>query len=112
MTNRLLAFLSALIVTISLISGFTSLANAQSLGDLRTSGAVGERFDGYAVARDTGAKIFVDEVNAKRRLIYKEKAAAQGVSIDQVGRVFAQELFNRLPSGTWIQKEDGSWVHK
>ena len=112
MTCRLSAFLSALIVTISLTSGFSGLANAQSLQDLRASGAVGEGFDGYAVARDPGAKIIVDEVNTKRRQIYKERAAAQGVSIDQVGRIFAQELFNRLPSGTWSQKENGSWARK
>ena len=70
-------------------------ANAQSLKDLRASDAVGERLDGYVVARDPDAKIFADQVNAKRRQIYEERAAAQGVSVDQLGRVYAQELLKR-----------------
>ncbi len=29
-----------------------------------------------------------------------------------LGRVYAQELSKRLPSGTWLHKQDGSWVLK
>ncbi len=112
MKLRLLVFLAALIVTFSMLPDVSSPANAQSLEDLRVSGAVGERFDGYVAARNPDAKIFADQVNAKRRQIYQERAAAQGVSVDQLGRVYAQELLKRLPSGTWLQKQDGSWVLK
>ncbi len=112
MKLRLSVFLAALIVSFSMLSDVSSPANAQSLEDLRVSGAVGERFDGYLAARKSDAKIFADQVNAKRRQIYEERAAAQGVSADQVGRVLAQELFKRLPSGTWLQKQDGSLVRK
>ncbi len=29
-----------------------------------------------------------------------------------LGRVYAQELLKRLPSSTWLHKQDGSWVLK
>ena len=87
-------------------------AGAQSLDGLRSSGAVGERFDGYLVARDASAAGFVSQVNAQRKKIYQERATAQGVPVDQVGRVYAEKIFNDAPAGTWIQKPDGSWVRK
>lgn len=85
---------------------------AQSLDALRASGAVGERFDGYLVARDASAKGVVSQVNAKRRQIYEQRAAAQGVPVDQVGRVYAQEILQKAPPGTWFQKPDGNWIQK
>ena len=70
MKPRLSVFLAALMVT-SMLSDVSSPANAQSLEDLRVSGVAGERFDGYVSARDPDAKIFADQVNAKRRQIYE-----------------------------------------
>ena len=58
------------------------------------------------------AKSAVNEVNKKRRQIYEDKAASQGVSTDQVGRVYAQQIFKKAPKGTKFQKEDGSWITK
>lgn len=102
------------LVALGLILGLAlSLpASAQSLDDMRSSGAVGERFDGYLVARDASAAGFVSQVNAQRKKIYQERAAAQGVPADQVGRVYAEKIFKDAPAGTWIQKPDGSWVRK
>lgn len=87
-------------------------AQAQSLDALRASGAVGERFDGYLVARDASAQGFVDQVNAQRRQIYQQRAASQDVSADQVGMVYAKEIMADVPAGTWLQKPDGSWAQK
>lgn len=85
---------------------------AANIEQLRASGAVGESLTGYVVARDPSAKAAVDAINAQRRAIYQQKAAEQGVSIDQVGKVYAIELFKKIPAGTWIQKENGQWVQK
>ncbi len=87
-------------------------ANAQSLNDLRASGAIGEAFDGFARARDPGVSGKVDAVNAQRRAIYQERAAAQGVSPGQVGRVYAQQIFSQAPPGTWFLGESGNWTRK
>ena len=85
---------------------------AASIKDLRASGAAGESFTGYAVARDAGAKADVAEVNAQRRALYTQKAGEQGVSVDQVGRVYAEQIFAKLPPGSWFQQENGQWIQK
>lgn len=86
-------------------------ALAQSLDTLRASGAVGESLDGYLIARDPSAQSFVNEVNAKRQQIYAQRAAAQGVPAAEVGKVYAKELLQKAPPGTWYQS-GGGWVQK
>ena len=92
------------------------VATAQSLDELRAQGVVGERFDGFAVVRDAGAaasiKAMVNDINAKRRAIYDERAKAQGVASEQVGRVYAEQILQKAPAGTWILSADGRWVQK
>ena len=89
----------------------STLAWADTLENLRASGAIGESTTGYVVARDSAVQAEADAINAKRKAIYQEKAAAQGVSIDQVGKVYAKEIFQTVPAGTWIQV-NGQWVKK
>ncbi len=89
-----------------------SPAVADALNDMRASGALGEAFDGFARARKKSAKDFVAEVNAKRRKIYVKRAKAQGVSVDQVGRVYAGQIAKKAPVGTWFLSEDGDWTRK
>ena len=85
---------------------------AQSLDELRTSGAVGERYDGYAQALQSSAAGVVEQVNAKRRQIYAQRASQEGVSADQIGRVYAQQILAKAPRGTKFLQEDGSWITK
>ena len=87
-------------------------AQAQSLGDLRKSGAIGERFDGFAEARESSARGAADSVNAKRRAEYAKVAASKGISVDQVGRIFGQKIIGKLPKGAWYLPEGGSWQRK
>ena len=87
-------------------------AYAQSLADLRKSGAIGERFDGYVEARDGSARAFADSVNAKRRKEYKKVAAKEGTAADQVGRIFAKKIIGKLPGGAWYLPEGGGWQQK
>lgn len=98
------------IVVFLLAVGTTAWAS--SLQDLRASGAIGESASGYAVARDSSATAEVASINEKRKAVYAEKAAAQGVSIDQVGKVYAREIFEKVPAGTWLQNEQGQWSKK
>ena len=87
-------------------------AIAQDLDDLRRQGAVGERFDGMAVARDSSAAAFVKDVNRQREKVYAERAKAQGVGTDVVGKIFAKEIMAKAPSGTWFLGQDNKWVQK
>lgn len=88
-------------------------ALAQSLEALRLSGALGERYDGLVVVRQPGpdANRLAAEINAQRQGIYKQRAAEQGVSADQVGRVYARQILDQAPKGTWFLTEQG-WVQK
>ena len=101
----------AVVIVVSFAIG---ASQAQSLDAVRASGAVGEQFDGYATVRDAGAdvKALVDTVNAKRRGIYEQRAAEQGVSADQVGRVYAEKIMQKAPAGTWFRDESGNWSQK
>ncbi len=85
---------------------------AQSLNELRASGAVGERYDGYAQALQSGAAGVVQKVNAKRRQFYQKTADEEGASIDQIGRIYARQIFAKVPPGTKFLRENGSWVTK
>jgi hypothetical protein len=101
--------LATLVLGLSL-SGPPALA--QSLDQLRASGAVGERFDGYAQALQSSAAGIVDQVNAKRGQIYAERAASEGASVLQIGQVYAKQIFAKAPPGTKLLQEDGAWITK
>lgn len=98
-------------IAVFLLAGGVT-AWAGSLQDLRASGALGESASGYAVARDSSAAAEVASINEKRKAVYAKKAAAQGVSIDEVGKVYAKEIFEKVPAGTWLQNPQGQWLQK
>lgn len=111
--RRRLGFSLVVLMTVLLAAGLNvTPATAQSLDDLRASGAIGERFDGLTVARDSGAAGAVAKINAKRKEIYAKRATDQGVPADQVGRVYAKEIMEDAPPGTWFQTPDGKWARK
>ena len=92
----------------------TGHAQAKLLDAPRAQGLVGERFDGYAVVRQSSpaAEGVVAEVNAQRRQIYAQRAQSERVPAAQVGRVYAAEIVKRAPAGTWFLGEDGRWTRK
>ncbi len=101
---------SAAVFALSLATA--PVASADELDDMRASGAVGEAYDGYARTRVGSAKDFVANVNGKRREIYTKRAKKEGVSVEQVGLVYAAQIIKKAPKGTWILAEDGSWAQK
>ncbi len=85
---------------------------APSLDELRASGAVGEKPNGYAEALRSDWLGVVDRINTKRYQIYAQRAAQQGATADQIGRVYAQQIFAKAPPGTKFLQENGSWIAK
>jgi hypothetical protein len=81
----------------------------------RAAGTVGERFDGYAVARGVVppdlAKV-IDQVNAERRAVYTDRAKSTGAPIEAVGKIYAAEILKSAPAGTWFLGENGQWTRK
>ena len=105
----------ALALSLMLIMAGAS-AQTRALDGPRSAGAVGERYDGYAVVRDqtqaAALAPLVDQVNAERRKVYAQRAEADKVAIDQIGRIYAGEILNSAPPGTWFLQESGQWVRK
>jgi len=110
---------TVLVVSLALLLapiGIGAIAQNRTLDAPRSAGTVGERYDGYAVVRDPGQAAslapVVDQVNAERRKLYAQRAAADGVPVDQIGRIYAGEIVKSAPAGTWFLQESGQWVKK
>lgn len=103
---------AVLALMIGAVTGLPALA--QSLQDLRASGVIGEAFDGYARVRTSAgaAQSLVDATNAQRRAIYQKRAQEQGISVDQVGQVYAKVIFDKAQAGDWFLLNSGKWVQK
>jgi len=94
-------------------------AHAQSQSRLldppRAAGLVGERYDGFAVARgqvtpDIAA--LINQVNSERRALYAERAKNEGAPIEAIGKIYAGEIIKSAPAGTWFLSENGQWTRK
>lgn len=108
--------MKSLFASLALLLVVAAPVAAAGLEDLRKSGAVGERFDGLVVVREAGAGASVEaevrEINDKRSAIYAERAKAQNVPAAEVGKVYALEIMQKAPAGTWFLDAAGKWVQK
>lgn len=110
--------LGALAVSLAMV-GLPAGADAQSQARLldgpRAAGTVGERYDGYAVARGSVSPdiaALIERVNAERRAVYAQRAKSDGAPIDAVGKIYAGQIMNSAPPGTWFLSETGQWTQK
>lgn len=90
-------------------------AQSRPLDAVRAAGVVGERFDGFAALRGAASAdvtALVLRVNAERRAIYDQNAAAQKAPVAAIGKIYAQEIFKSAPAGTWFLSEAGQWSQK
>lgn len=105
-----------LTLLVALTLPLAALAQGRPLDAPRAAGQVGERFDGFAVVRDTaapaGVRALVDQANAERRMLYQQRATADGATPDAVGKIYAQEILKAAPAGTWFLQESGQWTKK
>ena len=89
---------------------------ASMLDQYRAQGIIAERYDGLVEIRTSqapaDARNLVNEVNAKRRDLYRQRAAKQGVPVEEVGKVYASEILGRAPTGTYFKKPDGTYLRK
>lgn len=112
------ACLRLLVIALLIACGLSAAAPpalAQSLDAARSSGMVGERYDGYAVARPSATaavRSMVASVNSKRSQIYAQRARQQNISPSQVGRLYAGQIFAKAPKGTWFLSQSGAWTRK
>jgi uncharacterized protein YdbL (DUF1318 family) len=81
----------------------------------RAAGAVGERYDGFAMVRGAASPsivALVNQVNAERRALYAQRAAAEHVPVEAIGKIYAGEIMKSAPAGTWFLSEAGQWTRK
>ncbi len=102
------------LLAVAILAG--SPADASPIDDYRAQGIIAERFDGYVElrARDapSDARSLVDDVNRKRRALYQKRAQEQGVSAEEVGQVYATQIFDTAPNGTYFKQRNGSYIKK
>jgi len=111
--------LAALCLSLSFVCGALSgaaLAQSRPLDAPRVAGLVGEKYDGFALLRNPGApadvKSLVDQANQERAALYKQRATTDGAPADAVGRIYAKQIYDAAPAGTWFLQESGQWVQK
>jgi uncharacterized protein YdbL (DUF1318 family) len=114
--RRRTKLLIAALAGIALVAGTTAYAQADSAGQLRASGHVGEQADGYLGLVD-GASADVrsqmEQVNIQRRAAYTQLAAQRGATIEEVAAATACQLFaTRVGPGQFYRLPDGVWRHR
>lgn len=95
--------------------GRPALAQGRPLDAPRAAGIVGERYDGYAVVRGAASAdvaSLVNRVNADRRALYAQRAKSEGVPVEAIGKIYAKEIMQSAPAGTWFLGQDGNWARK
>ncbi len=116
MPNRWMPRTALALLGLILALGPILPATAQSLDELRAQGIIAERYDGLVEVRvedpPARAKQVVERVNAERRKIYRKRAESEGVPVDEVGKIYAQQVLKKAPEGTYFRKPDGTYARK
>ncbi|MDX2238656.1 MAG: YdbL family protein [Hyphomonadaceae bacterium] len=107
--------LAGLAIAAALI-GAPAAAIADDVVDAaRAGGVIGEQADGYlgvAAGQTASADLRarVDQINIRRRAAYTERAAATGVSVNEMAAAVAcQLLATRVQVGERYRDEAGTW---
>jgi uncharacterized protein YdbL (DUF1318 family) len=78
----------------------------------RTSGLIGERYDGYlgaAGALSPSLRAQVSAINIKRRALFSDLAMRRGVTVGDVGIATACALLARVAVGEVYLLAEGQW---
>lgn len=113
--RRLVSIVAAGVSIIALQPFGHAKAQSRLLDAPRMAGTVGERFDGFATVRGlTSPEIaqLVEQVNSERRSVYAQRAAADRISVEAVGKIYALEIMKSAPAKTWFLSEAGQWSQK
>ena len=109
-------FILVFACVMALVAGqaFAQQDEEMRLRDGRAQGLVGETARGYVapVATPTPEVTqLVNRVNEARRKRYDEIARANKVPLSEIEVLAAQKIFERVPSGTYVQGPSG-WTRK
>jgi hypothetical protein len=107
MKNRI--FTSFIIVSLL----FSSVALAIGLDEAKDKGLVGEKGNGYlgVVVAQKDTQNLVANINTKRKAVYVELAAKNGITLQQVEKLAAKKAYDKTSMGhyLWIGNQ---WTKK
>jgi uncharacterized protein YdbL (DUF1318 family) len=92
---------------------FSSVVFAISLDEAKDKGLVGEKDNGYLglVVEQNDAQSLVNDVNAKRKIVYLKLAEKNGITLQQVEKLAAQKAYKKTNSGHYLWM-NGRWIKK
>ncbi len=109
-------FWLVLALTWGLLVMGASDVKAQSLGDIKKAGWVGERPDGYLGFVKSGApgnvQRVVRDINSKRRAEYQKIAKKNKTSLKSVKLNIGAKLIKRARPGEYVMNAAGKWIKK
>lgn len=113
MTRRTKMLIAAAL-GIAMVAGTSAFAmQADTAGQLRASGLVGEQADGYlGLVGQAPAEVRaqMDQVNIQRRAAYTQLATQRGATIEEVAAATACQIFaGRVGPGQYYRLPDGVW---
>lgn len=90
-------------------------AGASPLDDAKSSGQLGEQWNGYLGVVKSNAsdaiKALAAEINTKRRAHYANIAAKEGTKVDAVAAIAGAKLVESAPSGQYVRTSaDADWT--
>lgn len=90
------------------------IARKPVISDLKARGIVGENNLGYLefVENKKEKEEVVTAENQDRKKVYAAIAKQQGVSVEDVGRRRALQIFEISDKGEWLQDKTGKWYRK
>lgn len=89
-------------------------AQSLTLQQAQQQGLVGEQQDGYLgiVTQAPGVQTLVDDINLKRRQIYRDIARKNNINLQAVEALAGKKAIEKAGSGEIVQGNEGQWVKK
>lgn len=105
--------LSSFLVVLSLAAS-PAIAQGMSLDEAESRGLVGEQLDGYLgiVEAAPGVQALVNDINLKRRQLYRDIARKNGIPLSAVEKLAGKKAIEKSQPGEIVQNANGEWVRK
>ena len=99
---------------LALALAWSTAISASPLTELKASGLIGERMDGYLGVVQTDAPkdvhAQVEEINTKRRAAYQRIATKNSLTLEDVAALAGKKTLQKTPTGQWVFT--GTWRKK
>jgi len=96
------------------LAAFAGPASASPLDQAKSSGELGERYDGYlGVVKDgasAASKALAKDINTKRKAHYAKIAAKNGATVEATAAIAGAKLVKGAPTGQYVMPAaDAGW---